>query len=287
MRITSLLVILCSVVLTSTVFAQPNENHWDSRFRACGVYAQQVIEDGDSLYIRGYMSHDSRMAAQPLLWDGNEWSSLNAISEDNKRRVYKLLLHGDDLFMMGTFDTLDDGTVAKNIARWSKTDQKWYPLGEGLPGLIAETDMVADNRHLYVLGYTHTAPRAWGVIMQWSFAQQSWKQIATISNNKYQNTPEPRQLMLKGDSLFVIGMFDTVNNVRAHNIAFYHINDTVWHPFGDSLTGSKFGWENRLRSIVAGNGDTLYVSGSFLTDGKQTLRNIALWDGAGWKPVGQ
>lgn len=73
--------------------------------------------------------------------------------------------------------------------------------------------------------------------------------------------------------IYVGGLFDSIYNIAAKNIAFY--DGTNWHPMGDGFNG-------RINSIVKFNNE-IYAAGFFDSSGSIFLTNaIAKWDGIQW-----
>ena len=86
-----------------------------------------------------------------------------------------------------------------------------------------------------------------------------------------------------GPDLFVGGVFTNPGGVALTNVGRW--DGVAWHAMGSGLGGTNTIPFDVVRSLVVTNG-ILYAGGNFSNAGTVALRNIAMWDGLTWSPVG-
>ena len=90
-------------------------------------------------------------------------------------------------------------------------------------------------------------------------------------------------IAVSGDTVYFGGDFDRAGGVRASGIVMWIRSDDSWHRLGDA--SGRDGVNGMVRTLSVIDGD-LYVGGDFDSAGGVAARNIALWDGSAWHPVG-
>jgi hypothetical protein len=81
------------------------------------------------------------------------------------------------------------------------------------------------------------------------------------------------------NSLYVAGIFKSINGVPANNIARW--DGQQWHALGNGIDTTVLS----IRCITRFNGD-IYVGGHFYSFSGQRYNHIARWDGQQWHNVG-
>ncbi|HEY0549475.1 MAG TPA: hypothetical protein VGF13_07710, partial [Verrucomicrobiae bacterium] len=90
-------------------------------------------------------------------------------------------------------------------------------------------------------------------------------------------------LAADGSDLYAGGVFTNPGGVALTNIGRWDGN--AWHALGSGLGGTNTIPNDVVRAILITNG-VIYAGGNFSNAGTQALRNIAMWNGVTWFPVG-
>jgi hypothetical protein len=110
------------------------------------------------------------------------------------------------------------------------------------------------------------------------FAQGYWsKKFAQVGTNN--NVPQALAVDNNGN-LYIGGGFDYAFGVNTSFFARWN-PQTGW----DSLPGTFYGSSFPINSIAAGNGNDIYVAGSFNGVGTLAKRGIVKWNGTKWDSV--
>lgn len=88
----------------------------------------------------------------------------------------------------------------------------------------------------------------------------------------------------RGPVLVVAGRFDEAGEKSVQNIAMWTGHE--WRPLGRGISGFENAQVSALLPYKDGEKEVLIAAGHFSSAGKERVKNIAVWDGAEWKPFG-
>ena len=91
-------------------------------------------------------------------------------------------------------------------------------------------------------------------------------------------------LAIDGDNLYVGGQFSKVGGIDANNVAVWNRSSNTWSALGSGVE-SDGSAQAFVSDMTIMDGD-LYVGGTFVRAGGGEARNVALWDGSSWSPLG-
>jgi len=170
--------------------------------------------------------------------EGGQWNGLVQLEGSPEVGVARLARVGDTLIVGGSFMTVRGG-LAPNIALYDERRDEWYPLQvrtpEGLPGywgeLLAMT-LYADS--LLFLGgdFKDIGDLGACTMAQYNLRTGQWERLGERGPNGPVSFA-----FVQGDSLWVFGKFDSVDNVRVSGVAVYDIPRRQWHRFDDGGIG--------------------------------------------------
>ncbi|RYD89222.1 MAG: hypothetical protein EOP50_17845, partial [Sphingobacteriales bacterium] len=86
------------------------------------------------------------------------------------------------------------------------------------------------------------------------------------------------------DEILIGGFFDSVAGQRLPHVARYNISTQTWQPLGTGV-GNDNGTDGPVRDIIYNMG-TYYLAGEFDHAGTVVANNIAIYNFAGFQPVG-
>lgn len=266
---------------------------------ASAVDSLAVYDDGQgpALYVGGLFDRVSGQPANRIArWSGTSWSALGAglSASDGFGRVEALLAHDDGtgqaLYVGGVFDTAG-GQPAMTVARWygcppPPPPPPWqWDTDIGQPGMSAAVRALAvfdDGRGqaLYAGGqFADAGGQTVNRIARWNGA--TWSPLgAGVNSFVFAMTTfddgSGEALYLGGNFTAADGSFGGFNRVARWD-------GTTWTPLGQGTNGNV----HSMAVFDDGNGEALYVAGSFSTAGGLPARNIARWDGSQWSPLGE
>lgn len=269
-----------------------NIAEWDgSNWAALGigtggsVYAVAAYDDGGGvdLCAGGSFSGAGGVPSDGLAqWDGSLWAP---IAPGFNQGVRALIVFddgtGDQLYAGGVFGTAG-GVAASRIAKWDGSS--WTPLGDGLDQDVYAMTLFDDGtgEKLIVAG---RFANAGGVeakrIAQWDGT--SWAPLGIGLGS----VPLVSVLTLavfddgNGAALYAGGGFSTAGGAPANGIAKW--DGSNWAPLGSGVS-SGLVWS--MCSFDDGNGERLFVGGSFPGMNGMAANYIATWDGSSWASLG-
>ena len=259
------------------------------------AYALVVWDDGsgESLYAGGFLELAGGVPVNHIArWSGSAWSMLGGPSGTGTTAGVNALVTWDDgsgevLYAGGDFMAVG-GVLVNSVAKWDGT--VWSalsgPSGTGASGsvLALATWDDGNGEALYVGGIFSTAG---GIqvnnIAKWDGA--SWSALSGASET---GTVGPVWALAtwddgSGESLYAGGDFGAAGGVLVNSVAKW--DGTVWSALsGPSGTGAS-GSVLALATWDDGNGEALYVGGSFSTAGGVSVNSIARWNGASWSAL--
>jgi len=289
MRIAAAL--LATVLLASTVAAQPCQPHWSQEFgngEVDGLVRCLLIRDtpaGQDLYAGGGFTQAGNIAASRIArWDGQQWYPLGEGVDGSlggPTRVYAAAVFDDGggpaLYVGGEF-TQAGGQAASCVAKWD--GQTWSPVGGGLNGVVRALKVYddGDGQALYAAGgFSQAGPIAASGIAKWTGT--SWSAIG--GGLPAGSIGYALEVFDDGSGLALIlgGAFASVSGVSAANIA--RFGSAGWSGIG----GGTSDFVLALAAIDLGGGTRLYAGGQFGSAGGVWSPRIAQWDGGSWSAM--
>lgn len=152
-------------------------------------------------------------------------------------------------------------------SNWSHMFSRFIDPGGPVNGIYA------DNNGTYICGFFQGIESIYTLNGIAVWVDSSWQPI--IESGKIGIHGLPLTLTKKDGNLYVGGIFDTVGNTKATNIAKW--NGTNWSSLGNGINGgvSKLVFHDNL----------LYAVGGFDSAGTVSAHNIAKWDGSNWSAI--
>jgi hypothetical protein len=279
-------------------------NESPSTIRYGFVRAMTVFDDGSgpALYVAGTFTHaESTLVNYIARWDGTAWSALTTeggggLSRGVNGPVFALAVYDDGsgpaLYVGGAF-SMAGGMPAQRVAKWDGSSWSTLgpPLGQGVGGFVHSLAVHDDGSgpSLYVGGRFETAggtPSNGGITVK-SVAQwdgESWHALTGSTGTGVAgpgNSTGVYSLVShdsgSGPLLFVGGNFATAGGLQANNIAAW--DGIEWLEVASDGGVGVDGPTYSLASVDIGTGPMLIAGGDFLSDGTNSLRHIAIWEG--------
>lgn len=201
-------------------------------------------------------------------WNGSQWDTITRGVE----YPAALLVYNGNLVVLGYYPPQYSYIGQWDGSEWDTVGPRVGTFAQWGPNLTA---LCAYNGNLYMAGGGLTTDGTFdpGIL---KLDSGNWRglhvnDVSIVGMTVYQN------------KLYLGGTFN-VNGI--HNIATW--NDTVWAPVGTGVSyggGAGF-YGNWVSGLFVWNGK-LYVGGLFDSAGGQPARNIAVWDGHTWSPLGK
>ena len=174
------------------------------------------------------------------------------------------------------------------MAKWDGTS--WTPLGDelvvgGVGVLVVFDDGTGPS--IYAGGaFGATFSATIEGLARWDGAQ--WAAVGG-GLGQTNGSASVRDLVVfddgSGEALYVGGRFTSAGGVARRNVARW--DGASWSNVGGGLRGPISGVE-AFEVFDDGSGPSLYAGGSFRDEGSGPgLNNIARWNGASWRPLGQ
>lgn len=237
------------------------------------VYA--LLNDGHgNLYVGGSFETAGEIDAHNIArWDGNTWHTLGAGVNGTVRSL--ALDEAGNLYVGGSF-TMAGASDAANVAKWDGNN--WSALGEGLtfvggPFQAIVTALEVDQTgNLYAGGwFTFAGQVASSHVARWDGTQ--WYAVPAFTHVTV--SPAVTDLQIGRDGqLYIAGTFS------GHVCKWDGVQCSI---LGTGLGGRFAGGANAIAFDDQGN---LYTVGYFSTAGTTDVRNVAMWDGTAWHPLG-
>jgi hypothetical protein len=288
-------IVLFSLFISAISHAQVQslQGNWDDRFCPCGTdwSILTLQRQGDTLYAGGNMESfgrrtEGKVINQPIVWDGIKWSSLgNGVTQgrgDPSAFIQKIINTQSNVYIIGTFDRANDIPIY-DIARWNKSKQQWYPLGNGVhpntdSSYTAVEDIVIDSSDLLIFGDFHLEGKDHCCLARWMSDRDSLIPIAYTSFYQYQ-----KYIIRAQDRVIVAGYFDHVDTIQIQAVAAWNLSLNKWEKFDTTGRYIFFGTDNEIGSCIKGGGDTIFFSGNFdlrdIIADSVVGYHLVFWDG--------
>ena len=246
------------------------------------AYALTVFDDGNgpALYAGGSFKFAGGVAVNGVAkWNGVEWRALGSgVGGPPKPSVSSLAVFDDGsgpaLYAGGDF-FIAGGAGANRIAKWDGS--AWSPLGSGVDGLSVTALAVFDDGTGPALFAGGSFGAAGGVpasrIARWNGS--SWAALGSgLSNSVHALTVFDDG---GGPALFVGGSFSSAGGFAASRIAKW--DGSSWSPLGGGLSSPSSVVELAVFDDGTGDGEALFVGGSFASAIDSGDSYLAKWVG--------
>jgi len=222
--------------------------------------------------------------------NGGPW--INDISGNNI--IYKLLINGNDIYLGGTFTSLN-GTSCNNIAIFNKLTNNITALGSGITNSSGSTTpevhtLAYESPNLYVGGdFNQAGGNLANNIAVWNGS--TWAQVGggithTGGSGSQKKTGIVNYILFHNDALYIGGHFDRASGSPiSTNIAKYTLGQGIWSSLGSGLGSSLTSTDNVANILF--NNNILYAFGTF----DSSLNNMAQYSlqdqTPSWIPLGK
>jgi hypothetical protein len=235
----------------------------------------------DAHAFRMQTAPDGRPVFRPVGTKGagdERWADGFGLPNGTDGVVKAVLRVGNDVYVGGSFTAVGN-VPASGIAKWNGTT--WSRFDAGITSGVAMTTVnalaVAANGDLYIGG---AFTLAGGIVVN-SVAKWNGTAWGALGANGMGYGPVYALTVASNGDLYAGGGFTQAGGVTANRIAKW--NGTAWSSLGTGTANGVNGAVNAM--VVTGSGD-LYVGGAFDQAGAVAVRNVAMWNGSFWTPLG-
>lgn len=246
-----------------------------------------AVTMNDELYIIHRIVDSDSTSIALSKWDGTSLTTLSTFT--CKRAIAHAVVYQGSIYISGMFTSVNDIAGTGGLARWDGTGWSavaanpfYIPVGRAW---TLQWDQIFAMRvykdELIVSGaFLDNNNGEFEGIFGWNGA--TWRKIAETpraSNDSLQVTAFAEW---RGD-LYVGGYFSRIGGVEAHGVARW--DGTTWSSLGNDTENLR-----RVLALIVYQ-DRLYAIGNIdnttygLDWGRDSLDEIARWDGVGWKRI--
>ncbi len=220
---------------------------------------RSILNVNGTIYAGGTFSASGTNTLSNIAkWNAPNWVDL---SGGVNNTVYSLATDGTNLYVGGDFG-MAGGITASKIAKWNGT--AWSALSTTI------------SRTVFAVTYTASKLYTGGSINEtFGIYDGSTVSFPAYSFDIRNDNIVIKSLCLIGNSLYVGGIFTSIDGISLSNIAKW--DGTNWHALG---TGA-----NAAVNALITDGTTLYAGGSFTSIGGVSS-SLAKWNGSSWSTVG-
>jgi hypothetical protein len=255
---------------------------WDKRFAPPGVQGAvwAMAFDHHRIYLGGQMQSVGRVVTEAVVQgDGQHWRNLPAGPQADPLflNVLTLALFKGDLYAGGLFDKVG-GQPAGGLARW---DGKIWSVPVGTNGEVY--GLRSDAHALYASG-RFTLPGSTNRVLLARWDGRQWHPLTGDGAcHTDPNCPdEVGYFELVGEDIFALVNWHVGPAQYYYGPARLDQQGQWTIVPGPADTNNPFASYNALTTL----GSQLVVAGEFTNASNVALRNVALWDGAAWQPLG-
>jgi hypothetical protein len=258
--------------------ARWNGTAWSAMGAGMGsaVFALAAAPNGDVFAGGDFGTADNGPAAHVARWNGANWSALG--TGTNGQVLALAVLADGSLVAGGSFGNAG-GIAADSIARWDGA--AWQSLGTGCPGGVRSLCAEAGGGVVVGGNFSFAGGVAASRIARWDGTTWSAFGAGLGMLNGTVFALVSAIGVLPGGDLAAFGTFDAAGGRRVQNAARW--NGTEWSPTNDGLLANP---GVPISALVFGDGDDLFVGGSFIGIGGVDTSCVARWDGAHWTALG-
>ncbi len=203
---------------------------------------------------------------------GNRWDPrFTSLSVEGGVRAVLITEH--DIVVGGEF-TRVAGIPMRNIARWSRSEERWYPMEEGVDGTVRALAMT-NTGTIVAAGLFSTA----GKVSSNGIATWDGTKWSSLGGGVSGGNAAVYALAVEGNSIYAGGHFANAGATPANNIARWDGN--AWHALGEGITGTGA----IVLSLATAN-NQLFVGGRFTQAGTTATTGLAAWDNGAWRSAG-
>lgn len=231
-----------------------------------------------ALYLAGYFEDINNLPGTKCIakYTDRGWAALkNGFEGSGLPRVTSQATYNGQLYVGGSFSGID-GRNLRHLVRWNGTG--WDSLVPPFSGYI--NAMAVYQGELYIAGQFDSLAGLPLVDIA-RFDGSAWHPVGNGLQSE-NPTDEVAELALWNNDLVAYGGFDSVNGQPCKGFALW--DGTQWRPLGtDTMTVVT------LPSAMVGTDSLLYAGGYDIQRGGSApnSRNLSVWDGERWQPVGQ
>ncbi|KXK53235.1 MAG: transmembrane protein [Chlorobi bacterium OLB7] len=158
----------------------------------------------------------------------NRWDPrFTSLSVEGSVRAVLITEH--EIIVGGDFAQVA-GIPMRNIARWSRADERWYPMGEGVDGSVRALAQT-ESGTVIAAGLFGAA----GTISSNGIAAWDGTAWRSIGGGVGGGNAAVYALAVEGNTIYAGGNFANAGPTQASNIARW--DGSAWHPLGEGLRG--------------------------------------------------
>jgi hypothetical protein len=217
-----------------------------------------VIDGAGNLIAGGTFTSAGGVSAMNIAkWNGASWTDIGGGLGSPGDFVRALAVSGTNIYAGGSFSL-----PPKNIAMWNGA--AWLAVSGGVSGVV--TAIAVSGSNVYVGGnFTSVGGTAANYIALWNGT--FWSTLGSgVQSTVY-------ALAVGTDGLYVGGDFTQVGSYVVSHVARW--NGSSWSALQGN-TSITAGTDNKV-SVLAANGNDIYVGGDFVAAGSHAAMHIARW----------